>query len=326
MRRRAFVAGLGAAAAWPWAADAQPSGLRRIGVLAGLAEGDANMKARLAALREGLGRRGWLEGRNISIDYRYAPAGAPTQALAKELVALRPEVILAHTILPASALKRESSTIPVVFVSIGDPIGAGLIAGLARPGGNLTGLMTFEASVAGKWFSMLREVAPQIARVAFVGSPKAPTYDYYLRASQAAAESLSIELVPTPIEQAADVAKSLENVARMPGSGLLVTPDIYTLANSNLIIAMAAQHRLPAVYAFGYLVSAGGLMSYGTDRIDEMRQAAAYIDRILRGDKPADLPVQMPTKFETAINLKTAKALGLTVPAGLLLAADHVVE
>jgi putative ABC transport system substrate-binding protein len=213
-----------------------------------------------------------------------------------------------------------------VFVSIGDPIGAGLIKSLARPGGNLTGLMTFEASVARKWFSMLREVAPQIRRVAFIGSPKAATYEYYLRASKAAASSLAIEIIPTPVEQAADITKSIENVAHMSQSGLLVTPDIYTIANSNLIIAMAAQHRLPAVYAFGYLVLAGGLMSYGTDRIDEMRQAAAYIDRILRGDKPADLPVQMPTKFETAINLKTAKALGLTVPAALLLAADHVVE
>ena len=165
---------------------------------------------------------------------------------------------------------------------------------------------------------MLREVAPQIRRVAFIGSPKAATYEYYLRASKAAASSLAIEIIPTPVEQAADITKSIENVAHMSQSGLLVTPDIYTIANSNLIIAMAAQHRLPAVYAFGYLVLAGGLMSYGTDRIDEMRQAAAYIDRILRGDKPADLPVQMPTKFETAINLKTAKALGLTVPAALL--------
>jgi putative ABC transport system substrate-binding protein len=327
MRRRKFIALIGGATAFPFAADAQQSGgVRRIGVLAGLAENDTNMRARLAGLREGLERRGWVEGRNIRIDYRYAPAGASTQALAKEIVALQPEVILAHTVLPASALQRETRTIPIVFVSIGDPIGAGLIASLARPQGNLTGLMTFEASVAGKWFSMLKEVAPQIKRVAFVGSPKAPTYDYYLRASKAASASLAIELVPIPIDQAADITESIGAFARSPGSGLLVAPDIYTIANSKLIIAMAEQHRLPAVYAFGYLVSAGGLMSYGTDRIDEMRQAAAYIDRILRGDKPADLPVQMPTRFETAINLRTAKALGLTVPSGLLLAADHVIE
>jgi putative ABC transport system substrate-binding protein len=327
MRRRKFITLIGGAAVLPFAARAQQSGgMRRIGVLAGLAEKDTNMRARLAGLREGLEQRGWVEGRNIRIDYRYAPAGAPTQALAKELVALQPEVILAHTVLPASALQRETQKIPIVFVSIGDPIGAGLITSLARPESNLTGLMTFEASVAGKWFSMLKELSPQMKRVAFVGSPKAPTYDYYLRASKAASASLAIEVIPTPIEQGADIMKSIEAFARTAGGGLLVAPDIYTIANSKLIIAMAAQHRLPAVYAFGYLVQAGGLMSYGTDRIDEMRQAAAYINRILRGDKAADLPVQMPTRFETAINLRTAKALGLTVPAGLLLAADQVIE
>jgi putative ABC transport system substrate-binding protein len=331
MRRRDFTALLGGVAAmplaWPLAPRAQQSDrIRRIGVLVGLAENDAHIQARLTALRQGLEKHGWLEGRNIRIDTRYAPAGAPTQALAKELVALQPDVMLAHTVLPAAALQRESRTIPIVFVSIGDPIGSGLIASLARPGGNITGLMTFEEGIPGKWFSMLKEVAPQIKRAAFIGNPKTTTYDYYLRAAKAAAASLAIELVPSPIDNAADITKLIGDFARVPDSGLLVTPDIFTVANSDLIIALAARHRLPAVYAFGYLVAAGGLMSYGTDRIEEMRQAASYVDRILRGDKPADLPVQTPTKFETVVNLKTAKALGVTIPPGLLLAADKVIE
>jgi len=331
MRRREFIVLAGAAAAAPLARPRasraqQPDRVRRIGVLVGLAEDDTHMQERLVALRQGLQRQGWSEGRNIRIDIRYAPAGAPTQVLAKDLVALQPDVLLAHTVIPTIALQRESRTIPIVFVSIGDPIGSGLIASLARPGGNLTGLMTFEASIAGKWFSMLKEVAPQIKRAAFIGNPRTTTYEYYLHASKSAAASLAIELVPGPVENAADITKLIADSAHVPGSGLLVTPDIFTVANSDLIIALAARHRLPAVYAFGYLVSAGGLMSYGTDRIEEMRQAATYIDRILRGEKPADLPVQLPIKFETVVNLNTAKAIGVTVPAGLLLAADKVIE
>jgi putative ABC transport system substrate-binding protein len=330
MKRRQFMTLLGGAAAplaMPFAPRAQqPDRARRIGVLVGLAEDDANMKARLAALRQGLERRGWSEGRNIRIDYRYAPAGAHVQTLAKELVALQPDVILAHTVTPAAALQSESRTVPIVFVSIGDPIGSGFIASLARPGGNFTGLTTFEPSIAGKWFSMLKEVVPQIKRAAFVGNPKTGTYDYYLRAAETPAASLAIKLVPSPVESTTEITNLIETFARMPDSGLIVPPDIFTVSHGDLIIAHAAQHRLPAVYAFGYLVSAGGLMSYGTDRVDEMRQAASYIDRILRGDKPADLPVQAPTKFETFVNLKTAKALGVTVPAGLLLAADEVIE
>jgi putative ABC transport system substrate-binding protein len=285
------------------------------------------MKARLAALRQGLEKRGWSEDRNIRIDYRYAPAGAHAQALAKELIALQPELILAHTVTVAAALQRESSTIPIVFVSLADPIGSGFIASLARPGGNMTGLTTFEASIAGKWVSMLKEVTPGIKRAAFVANPEIKTYDFYLRAVQAPAAALAIELVPRPVKNATEITNVIEDFARVPGGGLIVPPDLFTVAHSDLIIALAARHRLPAVYAFGYLVAdGGGLMSYGTDRVDEMRQAASYIDRILRGDKPADLPVQAPTKFETVVNLKTAKALGVVIPAGLLLAADEVIE
>jgi len=328
LRRRDFIALAGGAVAIaPFAARAQQrERMRSVGVLVGLAEDDANMIARLTALRQGLARRGWSEGRNIRIDYRYAPAGARVQALANELVALQPDVILAHTVTVAAALQRESRTIPIVFVSLSDPIGSGFITSLARPGGNLTGLTTFEPTIAGKWLSMLKEVAPRIKRAAFVANPEINSYDFYLRAAQAPAAALAIELVPRPIKNVTEITNVIEDFARVPDSGLIVPPDILTATHGELIVALAARHRLPAVYAFGYLVSAGGLMSYGTDRVDEMRQAASYIDRILRGDKPADLPVQTPTRFETVVNLKTAKALGVTVPSALLLAADEVIE
>lgn len=326
MRRREFIGLVGGAAAWPLAARAQPDATRHVGVLVGLAENDADMIARLAGLRQGLARRGWLEGRNIRIDYRYAPAGANAQTLAKELVASQPDVILGHTVTIAAALQRETRTIPVVFVSLADPIGSGFVNSLARPGGNMTGLMTFEPSIAGKWCSMLKEVNPRIKRAAFIGDPEIKTYEFYLRAAQTPAAALAIELAPRPVKNVAEITNVFEEFARMPDSGLIVPPDIFTVSHSDLIIALAARHRLPAVYAFGNLVSDGGLMSYGTDRVDEMRQAASYIDRILRGDKPSELPVQAPTKFETIVNLKAAKALGVTIPPGLLLAADEVIE
>jgi putative ABC transport system substrate-binding protein len=331
VRRREFISLLGGTAMWPLTSAGpvlaqRVDGRRRIGVLVGLGESDANMIARLAALWQGLARRGWSEDRNIQIDCRYAPGGANAQALAKEIVAQQPDVILAHTINMAAALHRETRTIPIVFVSLADPIGAGFISSLSRPGGNMTGLTTFEASIAGKWLSMLKEVAPGMSRVGFVANPDIETYDFYLRAVQAPATMLAVELVPLPIRNANELADAIETFARGPDRGLIVPPDVYTVSNADLIIKLATQHRVPAVYAFGYLVSAGGLMSYGTDRVEEMRQAASYIDRILRGDKASDLPVQAPTRFETVVNLKTAKLLGLSVPAGLLLAADEVIE
>ncbi len=327
MRRREFLGLVGGAAAWPVATAAQqPDATRHLGVLVGLAENDADMVARLAGLRQGLARRGWSEGRNLRIDYRYAPAGANAQTLAKELVASQPDVILGHTVTIVAALQRETRTIPIVFVSLADPIGSGFISNLARPGGNMTGLTTFEPSIAGKWCSMLKEVNPRIKRAAFMANPAIKNYEFYLRAAQAPAAALAIELVPRPVKSVAEITNVFEEFARLPDSGLIVPPDIFTVSHGDLIIALAARHRLPAVYAFGSLVSAGGLMSYGTDRVDEMRQAASYIDRILRGDKPSELPVQAPTKFETIVNLKTAKALGVTIPPGLLLAADEVIE
>jgi putative ABC transport system substrate-binding protein len=328
MRRRNVITLLGGAvAAWPLVARAQqPENVRRIGVLVGLSETDPGMKPRLAALRQELDALGWMEGHNVRIDYRYAPGGARANDLAKELVALKPEVILAHTVSVTAALQRETRTIPIVFVSVGDPFGAGFIISLARPGGNLTGLMTFEQGIAGKWVAMLKEVAPRLTRALFVGNPNITTYGYYMSAAEVASRALALELVPARIESISDIEHFIEVFARRPDGGLLVAPDLTTAAHGDLIVALAARHRLPAVYAFSYLVAAGGLMSYGTDRVAEMRQAASYVDRILRGAAPGDLPVQTPTKFETAVNLKTAKALGLEIPQTLLARADEVIE
>ena len=329
MRRRHFIRLVGGVAvAWPLAASAQqPDGMRRIGVLIGFAEDDPAAKARLAAFRQGLEKRGWSEGRNVRIDYRYAPAGAQAQVLAKELVALQPDVILAHSTPVTAALQRESRTIPIVFAVVADPLGSGFVASLPQPGGNITGVMQYEASVTGKWLAMLKEIAPSLVRAAFVANPKTATfYDFYLRAGEALAPSLGIEPVLSLVENAADIEPAIESFARVPNGGLVLIPDVSTAVHRNLVIALAARHRLPAVYWDRSLVAAGGLMSYGNDLVDTFRQAASYVDRILRGDKPADLPVQAATKFETVVNLKTAKALGLTVPPGLLVAADELIE
>ena len=329
MNRRDFIALVGgAAAAWPLAAWAQqPDGMRRIGVLMGLAEDDQATRARLAAFRQGLEKRGWSEERNVRVEYRFAPASAQAQVLAKELVALRPEVILAHTTPVTAALQQESSTIPIVFAAIADPVGSGFVTSLPRPGGNITGVMLYEASITGNWLAMLKEIAPNLVRAAFVANPKTATYyDYYLQAAKTAALSVGVEPVPTLVENATDIERAIGSFASAPNGGLVLIPDVAATVHRDLIIALAARHRLPAVYYSRYWVAAGGLMSYGNDFVDVFRQAASYVDRILRGDKPADLPVQAATKFETIINLQTAKALGLTVPPGLLVAADEVIE
>jgi putative ABC transport system substrate-binding protein len=330
VRRREFITFLGGAAAgWPLAARAQqPDRMRRIGVLMGLSEDDPDTKARLAKFRQGLATLGWSEGRNVRIDYRFAPAGAQAQVLAKELVTLEPDVILSNTTPSTTALQRETRTIPIVFLGVSDPIGSGFIASLARPGANITGLLLFEASITGKWLAMLKEVAPALSSAALVINPKtAVYYEFYLREAQAAASSLAIELVLVPIESAAaDIEHSIEAFARAPNSGLVLPPDTNTIVHRDLIIALAARHRLPAVYSDRLFVAAGGLMGYSTNRADQFRVAASYVDRILRGAQPTDLPVQAPTKYETVVNLRTARALGLTMPPGLLVAADEVIE
>jgi putative ABC transport system substrate-binding protein len=223
-------------------------------------------------------------------------------------------------------MQRETRTIPIVFVAVSDPIGPGFIASLARPGGNITGFLNFESSIVGKWIAMLKEIAPGLARSVVMADPKTPDSDYFLRGAEAAARSLAIELVRSDIETGADIERALESLARVPNRGLVVLPNSVNTLNRDLIIPLAARHRLPAVYALRVFVVAGGLMSYGTDLPDTYRLAASHVDRILRGDKPADLPVQAPVKYETVLNLKTAKALGLTVPTGLLVAADEVIE
>ena len=329
LKRREFITFLGgAAAAWPLAARAQQGGrMRHVGVLVGLAENDPEAKARFAGFQQGFEKLGWFEGRNVRFDFRYAPAGARVQAIARELIALQPEAILAQGTPVSAALKEETRTVPGVFVGNIDPVGSGFVSSLVRPGGNLTGFLSLEASIAGKWLGMLREIAPRLTRAALVSNPKTIPYDYYLRGAEVAASSLGIELVASRVDNAAtDIERVIESFARVPDGGLFLPPDTTTVVNRDLIIALAARHRLPAVYAFRPFVAAGGLMSYGTDYVDLFRQAASYVDRILRGEKPADLPVQVPTKYETVINLTTAKALGLEVPPTLLVRADEVIE
>jgi putative ABC transport system substrate-binding protein len=331
MRRRQFITLLGGtAAAFPLATKAQQSDQRRhIGVLTSLAEDDPENQARLAGFRYGLERRGWSEGRNLSIDYRFAPAASADQAqpFAKELVALRPDVIFAQSTPIVTALQRETRAIPIVFAAIADPIGSGFIASLPHPGSNITGVMLYEPSVSGKWLSMLKEIAPQLARAAFVVNPTTATfYNYYLRAAEPLSRSLGIDLVSTLVANTAEIERAIEVFASVPNGGLVLPPDVTTTAHRDLIVTLAARHHLPAVYSLRPFVTAGGLMSYGVDFTDMFRQGASYVDRILRGDNPADLPVQAATKFETIVNLKAAKALGLTVPPGLLVAADEVIE
>jgi putative tryptophan/tyrosine transport system substrate-binding protein len=327
LKRRQFITLIGGATAWPLAVRAQ-QGSRMPGVGVLLAEtDDRGMQERLAGLRQGLNRLGWSDGRNIRMVYRFCE-GKPDrfQPLAKELVAMQPSLIVAQTPLVVEAVRQETDVIPIVFVDVSDPIGPGFVASLARPGGNLTGLLTFEAGIVGKWLAMLKEIAPGLARVALVGNSKTTAFDYFLRAAMDAAPSLGIEMMPEQVETASDIERVVQTVGRISDSGLIFPPDTTTVLHRDLVIALAARHRLPAVYPFRFFVTAGGLMSYSTDFVFVYRQAASYIDRILRGAKPADIPVQAPTKFETVLNLKTAMALGLTVPPGLLVAADEVIE
>jgi len=329
MRRRDFVTLLGGAAAWPLLVRAQqPDRIRRVAVLIGLAEDDPDAEARLGALRQGLEKLGWSEGRNIHLEVRFA---LPTneqhvQLLVKELLAINPEVIVAQTTALTSAFRRESRNIPIVFIAVGDPIGAGFIANLARPGGNLTGLTLYDGSVAGKWLEMLKEIDPRVTRATFIINPKTSSFPLLARETETMARSLAIELSLSTIENAGDLGRVIESFAGLPNGGLVFPPNATTTANRDLIVALAARHRLPAVYAWRQFVTAGGLLSYGTDFVDQFRQGASYVDRILRGSSPADLPVQVPTKYQTVVNLKTARALGLTVPPGLLVAADEVIE
>ena len=327
MRRRKFLSLLGSAAAWPLSARAQQaSGMRRIGVLMGTAAEDAESKAELAGFRDSLGKLGWVEGNTIHIDYRFVANPDQYPRLAKELIALRPEVIFAQSTPAAAVLQRETRAIAIVFVNVSDPIGSGFVSSLARPGGNLTGVIAYEPGITGKWLAMLKEIAPRLTRAALVANPKTTAYDYFLRNAEAAAASLDIEVVPSPINDIADFEPAIELFARVADGALLWVPDATLVAHRDVIIALAARYRLPAVYPWRYVVAEGGLMSYGVDVVDAFQQGASYVSRILRGENPADLPVQVPTKYETVLNLITAKALGLSVPPSLLVRADEVIE
>jgi ABC-type uncharacterized transport system substrate-binding protein len=326
VRRREFIGIVVGVVAGPFVAHAQER-IRRIGVLMAFAEGDTEAKGWLAAFRQGLERRGWLEGRNLRIEVLFAAAhGDRIPALAKELVAQQPDVILTQSTVATRALQRESRTVPIVFVHVSDPIGAGVVSSLARPEANITGVLHYEAGIVGKWLAMLKEITPQLARAALLANSKTTNFDYFLRSAEAAATSLAIEVLPARIETAADIERAIEALASKPNTGLVLPPDATTIQHHVLIVKLAARHRLAAVYPLRVFVVAGGLMSYGTDQDAMFRLAASYVDRILRGDKPADLPVQAPTRYETAINLKAARALGVTVPPGLLVAADEVIE
>jgi putative tryptophan/tyrosine transport system substrate-binding protein len=331
MKRREFLTLLGGAAAvWPCVAGAQtPDRVRRVGMLIGYAEDDPETQARLAAFRQGLEALGWTEGRNILIDYRFAPAD-PDQAesFAKELVALRPDALVGNSTPATAALLHETRTIPVVFVGVSDPVGSGFVASIARPDGNTTGFTNFEPSLTGKWLQLLKEIAPGILRVGVLFNPKtAPGGgSFFLAPFESAARSFAVEPIAAPVSDAAEIESALASIAREPGGGLIVMPDAFTTVHRKLIIEQAAARRLPVIFPYHYQVVEGGLMAYGVDTVDLLRRAAPYVDRILNGEKPADLPVQAPTKFSLVINLSTAKALGLTVPLTLQDLADEVIE
>src|SRR5262245_49046377 len=321
IRRREFMILLGGAAAWPLAARAQqPDRVRRVGVLMGIAD-DPEGQARVMAFKQALHALGWIEGRNVQFIYRWT-AGDVVHArqFAKELLDLRSDVILANTTPIAVAVREITRTTPTVFVQVSDPVTAGVVQSLARPGGNLTGLTTFEPSIANKWLELVKRVAPNITRVAYLFNPNtAPLF--YAKAVETAAPELSLKPFAAAVHDADEMEDVIEQFARASGGALLVLPDLFTATNRRSIIALAARHRLPAIYPARYFVASGGLMSYGIELLETYRQAASYVDRILKGEKPADLPVQQPTKYETVINLKTAKALGLTVPLTLQAAA-----
>ena len=330
MRRRAFLKLVGGSAvAWPLVARAQqPERMRRIGVLMGYAESDRQGQANVAAFRMGLQKLGWTEGRNVAIEYRWAAAEADlVQQFAKELVALQPDLILTQNTPITAAVLQQTRTIPIIFANVSDPVGSGFVAGLPRPGGNVTGLIDIDASMAGKWLGLLKEVAPRVARVAFLFNPvTAPFAEYYVTPLKAAAASFAVEAIAAPVRDTSELESVVAGHAREPDGGLIVMPEAFMNVHRAEVTSLAAHYRLPAVYPRRFFAEVGGLLSYGNDQSDNFRRTATYADRILHGAKPNELPVEQPTKFELVINLKTAKALGLTVPVHLQQIADEVIE
>jgi putative ABC transport system substrate-binding protein len=326
--RRDFITLLGAAAAWPLAARAQQrEQMRRIGVLMNLGSDDAEGQARNAAFLQGLQELGWTVGRNVRIEYRWGAGDAELfRRYASELVALAPDVILAGGGAVVPSLLQATRTVPIVFTGTPDPVGAGFVESLARPGGNATGFTIYEYGISGKWLELLKEIAPHVTRAAVIRDPTIAAGLGQWGAIQSVAPSLGVELRPLGVRDAGEIERAITAFARSPNGGLIVTGSALAVVHRELITTLAARYRLPAVYTLPLMANAGGLISYGPDSIDPYRRAAGYVDRILKGEKPADLPVQAPTRYELVINLKTAKALGLTVPATLLARADEVIE
>ncbi len=301
--------------------------MRRVGILLPASSDDAEFQTRLAAFHQGLALSGWTIGRNVRIDARWATTNAAEiRRHAAELAALAPDVILASGDSTVGPLLQATRTVPIVFTVVSDPVGAGYVDSLARPGGNVTGFMNFEYSVSGKWLELLKEIAPSVTRVAVLRDAASPSGTGQFAAVQAVAPSLRVEVTPVNMRDAGEIERAAAAFARSPNGGLILTASALAQRHRNLIVTLAARHKLPAVYPERSFVAAGGLISYGSDRIDQFRQAAGYVDRILKGEKPADLPVQAPTKYETVINLKTAKAMGLTIPPSVLARANEVIE
>jgi putative ABC transport system substrate-binding protein len=329
LRRREFITALGGAAAWPLGAHAQQGDrVRRIGILMPLDENDPEAKLRYSAFTQALAGLGWTDGGNVRIDRRWS--GGDTnriRALAQELVGLQLDIIVTNGTPATVAAQQQTRTTPIVFANVGDPVASGIVPRLDRPSGNVTGFGDLgEASLGGKWLELLSEVAPGLKRAAIMFNPGRPAASVYMPSLETAARSLKIALITAPVHSDAEIETAITTLAREPGGGLVVMPDAFTTGHRAPIISVAARNNVPAVYALSEAARDGGLLSYGPDRVDTFRRAATYVDRILRGEKPAELPVQLPTRFEMAVNLKTAKALGLAVPPSILLRADEMIE
>jgi putative ABC transport system substrate-binding protein len=328
LKRREFISLISATAAWPLAARAQQGErMRRIGALIPLSANDPQAQTRNAAFLQGLRQLGWTVGHNVQIDYRWSAGNEDdTRKYAAELVALAPDVIFASGSAAVAPLRRATRTVPIVFAIVPDPVGAGFVESLARPGGNITGFTGYEYGIGAKWVELLKQIAPNVTRAAILRDPAITAGIGLWGAIQSASPSVAIEVSPVNLDDAGEIERALKAFAAGPNRGLIVTGSPLAVVHRDLIIALAARHRLPTVYYDRYFVAAGGLISYGSDNVEQYRLAASYVDRILKGEKPADLPVQAPTKYELAINLKTAKALGLDIPAPVLARADEVIE
>jgi putative ABC transport system substrate-binding protein len=328
MKRREFIVGIGAAAAWPLATRAQqPDRIKRVGVLMNLAADDPEAQRRTAGFSQALRQFDWTDGRNVQIEYRWGSGDAGLfRKYAAELVSMSPDVILATGTPVMDALQQATRTVPLVFVTVIDPVGAGFVDSLARPGGNVTGFTLFEFGMSGKWLELLKEIAPYLKRVAVLRDAAIGSGTGQLAAIQAVAPSFGVELSPIGVRDPQEIERAIAGFSNTPGGGLIVTASTLALVHRDLIVALAQRHRLPAVYGDRVLVTAGGLISYGPDRVDPFRRAAEYVNRVLRGERPADMPVQAPTKYELVINLKTAKALGIALAPDLLARANEVIE